>query len=132
MKKLIYPLVVITISLTACKQETKTEEPKQSTEQTSDKPVDETKAPASTESSSSDLPKFSSPEVQKFAEEYSAFVNESIEASKSGDATKVQELAAKSQEWATKSQDAMKKMTPDDVKLWTDYYTKLSQKMMNP
>ena len=132
MKKFIFPLAVFAISLTACKQETKVEESKPATEETSSEKPAETEAPASTESASSDLPKFSSPEVQKFAEEYSAFVNESLEASKSGDATKVQELATKSQEWATKSQEAMAKMTPEDVKLWTDYYTKLSQKMMNP
>ncbi|MFL9835701.1 hypothetical protein [Chryseobacterium terrae] len=132
MKKLIFPLAVIAISLTACKKETKAEDSKPATEEVaSDKPATE-EVPASTESASSDLPKFSSPEVQKFAEEYSAYVNESIEASKSGDAAKVQALSAKAQEWATKTQEATAKMTPEDVKLWTDYYTKLSQKMMNP
>ena len=131
MKKLFFPLAIAALTMTACKQEAKTEETKAATEAAAtETPAAE--APASAENASSDLPKFSSPEIQKVAEEYSAFVNESVAASKSGDAAKIQALSAKAQEWATKSQTAMAKMTPEDVKLWTDYYTKLSQKMMNP
>lgn len=131
MKKFFIPLAIAAITLTACKKEAKTEETKATTEQAAPEGA-AVETPASTESASSDLPKFSSPEVQKFAEEYSAFMNESAAAAKSGDAAKIQALSGKAQEWATKNQAAMAKMTPEDVKLWTDYSTKLSQKMMNP
>ncbi len=80
---------------------------------------------------SSDLPKFSDPEITKFAEEYNTYVKDMMAASKAKDAAKIQELSAKAQEWATKAQTAMAKMTPEDQKLWTEYYTKLSQDMTN-
>lgn len=77
----------------------------------------------------SDVPKFSSPEVQALANEYGAFMKESMEAAKSGNAAKMQELQAKATEWATKTQAAAAKMTPEDAKLWGEYATKLATSM---
>lgn len=119
-------MAIVAVSFTACKEEKKVESTT-GTEEVSKS----AEAPASTANASSDLPKFSTPEVQKFAEEYSAFINESTAAAKSGDAKKIQELTVKSQEWITKSQAVMAKMTPEDAKLWSDYYAKLSQQMMS-
>ena len=121
-------ILVLWRSVTACKKEAKSTD-SATTEKTTE---NNGEASASNENASSDLPKFSSPEIQKFAEDYSAFINETAAAAKSGDVAKIQELTKKAQEWATKSQTEMAKMTPEDAKLWTEYYTKLSQKMMNP
>lgn len=127
MKKSIFMLgAFAALSLTSCKKDA----PK-TTESTAT--VGSTEAAAKVEDvvESSDLPKFSDPEITKFAEEYNTYVKDMMAASKAQDATKIQELTAKAQEWATKSQSAMAKMTAEDRKLWTDYYTKLSQDMTN-
>ena len=127
MKKTIFILgAFAALSLASCKKE----EPK-TTETT---PVANSTEAAETVGDvveSSDLPKFSNPEITKFAEEYNTYVKDMMAASKAQDATKIQELSAKAQEWATKAQTAMAKMTPEDQKLWTEYYTKLSQDMTN-
>lgn len=124
MKKTIFMLgAFAALSLTSCKKE----EPKTTAA------TNATEAAAKVEDvvESSDLPKFSDPEITKFAEEYNTYVKDMMAASKAQDATKIQELTAKAQEWATKAQTAMAKMTPEDQKLWTEYYTKLSQDMTN-
>ena len=121
-----YSDCIVAVTLTSCKDEKKVE-PTTGTEEV----AKSAEASAFKASASSDLPKFSTPEVQKFADEYSAFINESIDAAKSGDAAKIQELTVKSQEWVTKSQAVMAKMTPEDAKLWSEYYAKLSQQMMS-
>lgn len=112
--------------MTSCKKE----EPK-TTEAAAT--VEPTEAAAKVEDvvESSDLPKFSDPEITKFAEEYNTYLKDMMAANKAQDATKIQELSAKAQEWARKAQSAMAKMTPEDQKLWTEYYTKLSQDMTN-
>lgn len=73
--------------------------------------------------------KFSNPEVQKVADEYATFVKEYVAAYKSGDATKIADLAKKQQEWTTKLTSSMSSMTPEDVKVWTEYMQKLSEEM---
>jgi len=73
--------------------------------------------------------KFSNPEVQKVADEYATFVKEYVAAYKSGDATKIADLAKKQQEWTTKLTSSMSAMTPEDVKVWTEYMQKLSEEM---
>ena len=126
MKNFFIPMAIVAVTLTSCKDEKKVE-PTTGTEEV----AKSAEAPAFTTSASSDLPKFSTPEVQKFAEEYSAFINESAAVAKSGDAAKIQELTVKSQEWVAKSQAVMAKMTPEDARLWSVYYAKLSQQMMS-
>lgn len=79
--------------------------------------------------STTSVPKFSSPEVQTLADDYTKFVNEYVAATKSGDATKLQELATKQQEWATKTAAAASKFTPEDAKLWGEYAQKLATEL---
>ena len=74
-------------------------------------------------------PKFSTPEVQKMADEYTTFVNDYIAAAKSGDATQMQAFSTKAQEWATKMTATAKTMSPEDVKVWTEYSMKLTEEM---
>lgn len=124
MKKTIFILgAFVALSLASCKKEEAKTPEAATTEKAAEKVTDVVE--------SSDVPKFSDPEITKFAEEYNTYVKEMMAASKAQDATKIQELSAKAQEWATKSQTAMAKMTTEDQKLWTDYYTKLAQDMTN-
>ncbi|MDM1295507.1 hypothetical protein HX021_14550 [Sphingobacterium sp. N143] len=76
-----------------------------------------------------EVPKFSSPEAQQLAEDYTKYVNEYVSAAKSGDATKLQELAGQQQEWATKTAAAASKLTPEDAKLWSEYAQKLAAEL---
>ena len=76
-----------------------------------------------------EVPKFSSPEAQQLADDYTKYVNEYVAAAKSGDATKIQELAGKQQEWATKTATALTKLTPEDAKLWSEYAQKLAAEL---
>ena len=117
------------VLLTACKKE------EAKTTDTSAAPVESTAStPAAKESTAApttvngvEVPKFSIPEMQQFANDYAAYVSETMAASKSGDAAKIQELNAKAQEWATKQSSLAGKMTPDDAKLWSEFAMKLVQ-----
>lgn len=135
MKKIILSLgAVALISMTSCekKEATKTDTtPTENTASTNDTATNNT---ASTDAPKTvmgvEVPKFSNPEAQKFADEYAAFMAEATEVSKSGDAAKMQEFSKKTQEWATKQAEMASKMTPEDAKLWSDFAMKLSQAQM--
>jgi len=75
------------------------------------------------------IPKFSSPETQKLAEDYTKYIKEFISVAKSGDVTKLKELASKRQEWATKENEAVSKFTPEDAKLWKEYAESLGREL---
>jgi len=135
MKKLILSLCTVAlISMTSCekKEAAKTEtSPKENTVSNGDKATGEkTSTDAPKTVNGVEVPKFSNPEAQKFADEYAAYMSEMMAASKSGDTAKIQELSAKSQEWAKKQSEYAAKMTPEDAKLWTDFAMKVSQAQM--
>ncbi|WON95843.1 MULTISPECIES: hypothetical protein [unclassified Sphingobacterium] len=73
------------------------------------------------------IPKFSSAETQKLAEDYTKYIKEFIAVAKSGDVVKLKELASKRQEWATKETEAVSKFTPEDAKLWKAYAENLGK-----
>ena len=81
----------------------------------------------------SDVPTFADPEVQKFVNDYTAFVNAYMDAYKGKDMTKVQELSGKYQQWAGQIMTVGMKLAanPDDSKKFNDYRTKLSQDWAN-
>ena len=75
------------------------------------------------------IPKFSSAETQKLAEDYTKYIKEFITVAKSGDVVKLKELASKRQEWATKETQAVSKFTPEDAKLWKAYAESLGREL---
>ncbi len=79
---------------------------------------------------SSDIPQFSSPEIQKFAKEYAVFQKEIMDAAKSGDAAKIQELQGKATEWIGKAQEVEQQMTPEDAQKWANWTQKLVEESM--
>ena len=133
MKKVLFGLSVIgmTAMVSCKKEEAKTEEaPATEVTATEETPaVAET--PAETTTATVEVPKFSTPEMQKFADEYAAYYAESIAAAKSGDAAKITALQAKGQEWATKTTAAMSKMTPEDAQKWSTFAAALAQEQAN-
>jgi hypothetical protein len=76
------------------------------------------------------VPKFSDPEVQKFANDYAAFIAE-YKAGMS-DPAKLQDLSAKMQDWSKRSTDIGMKLAakPDEAKAWADWVMALSKEMM--
>ena len=128
MKKVLFGLSVIgmTAMVSCKKEEVKTEEAP-ATEVTA---TEETPA-AETTTATVEVPKFSTPEMQKFADEYAAYSAEAMAAAKSGDAAKITALQAKGTEWATKTTAAMSKMTPEDAQKWSTFATALAQEQAN-
>lgn len=97
MKKLFLAVTALgLLSVTACKKETKVENATENaTGQTAETAQSAEQMQNNVEQSASvasDVPTFSNPEVQKFAEDYAAYYKEVTEATKSGDAAKIQAL----------------------------------------
>ena len=88
-------------------------------------------APTTTSTSASDgVPTFSDPDVQKFANEYNAFMQEYKAGMK--DPAKLVELGKSMTDWSKKAQDIGMKLAskPDEAKAWADWAKKLSQELM--
>ena len=129
MKKLFLAITVIgLVTVSSCKkEETKVEDATENATEEGAAAAEETaETVASSTATASDIPQFSSPEIQKFAEEYAAYYNDMMAASKSGDAAKIQELSAKSTEWAKKASDFTQKMTAEDAQKWVEWAQKIA------
>jgi len=132
MKKVLFGLSVIGMTaMVSCKKEEAKTEDAPATEVTATEETPATETPAVTTTTTVEVPKFSTPEMQKFADEYAAYTAEAIAVSKSGDAAKITALQAKAQEWATKTTAAMSKMTPEDAQKWSTFATALAQEQAN-
>jgi len=131
MKKLVLSaLFASSILVVSCQKKEPVVEEQTSTETTTTTdPVTETETTTTTTETTLEVPKFSSPEVQKYAEKYTAYVKQTIEAAKSGDAAKISELQAKAAEWTKKGTEIAGKLTAEDAKLWQDYNMKLSEQL---
>lgn len=89
-----------------------------------------TTPPTTTTPTSSDKPTFADADVQKYVDDYTAFVNSYLDAVKGKDMGKIQELATKATEWSSKSMEMTKKLAanPDDAKKFGEYMTAMGQK----
>ncbi len=87
-----------------------------------------TETPTTTTTTS--VPKFSDPDVQKFADDYAAFIT-SYKAGM-GDPAKAVELAKSAEEWSKKSTEiAMKLATnPEEAKAFSEWILALANEMM--
>src|SRR5690606_29446239 len=74
-----------------------------------------------------DIPQFSNPEVQQFAEEYAAFARDAAAAAQSGDAAKIQELQAKTVEWTRKIGEINQKLSSDDAQKFTEWVSEINR-----
>lgn len=71
---------------------------------------------------------FADAEVQKYVDDYTAFVNSYLDAVKGKDMTKITDLSMKAADWANRSMDVSKKLAanPEETKKFADVMTKLS------
>lgn len=132
MKKVLFGLSVIGMTaMVSCKKEEAKTEDAPATEVTATEETPATTETTEVTTATVEVPKFSTPEMQKFADDYAAYYAEALAASKSGDAAKITALQTKGQEWATKTTAAMSKMTPEDAQKWSAFATALAQEQAN-
>ena len=125
MKKLFAVLALVGV-LTSCKDKKKDEKKTDETTTTTTTPTEGT----TTTTAATGVPTFSDPEVQKFANDYGAFMAEYRVGMK--DPAKVPEFSKSMTEWSTRAQSIGMKLasTPDEAKKWADWALVLSQQMM--
>jgi hypothetical protein len=132
MKKLL-PVVALVILFSACKGKKEDKKPEETTTTTPAATEPATTTPAATETpatAGTGVPTFSDPEVQKFANDYGAFMAEYKAGMK--DPAKLAGLSKSMQEWAGKAQKIGMKLatTPDEAKKWAEWTLALSKEMM--
>ena len=78
-----------------------------------------------------DIPTFSDPEVQKYVNDYTEFVTLYVNAYTTKDVSKIQEYSTKAMDWASRTMSVSQKLAnnPEDAKKFSDYMTKLSDRM---
>lgn len=133
MKKVfaVLALVGVMASCNNKKKDEKKPEGDTTTTQTTTPPADNTTTtPAD---NSGGVPTFADADVQKYVNDYTAFVQSYLDAYKAKDMTKVQELAGKMTEWSGKSAQVAQKLAanPDEAKKFSEYMTKLSTDWAN-
>jgi len=134
MKKVFLVLTAAAV-MVACNNKKKTEgevktDTATTTTTTTDKMDNNT---TTTTTTSTDVPKFADAEVQKYVDDYTAWVNMYVDAYKSKDMTKISNYSMKAQEWSTRSASVAQKLagSPEEAKKFTDYMTKLSTDLAN-
>ncbi|NLN32587.1 MAG: hypothetical protein GX159_03210 [Flavobacteriaceae bacterium] len=130
MKKLFLTMTVIgLVTLTSCKkEEEKVQDAIQdTTEQMTDVAEDNVQSANEANIAIADIPQFSNPEVQQFAEEYAAFARDAAAAAQSGDAAKIQELQAKTVEWTRKIGEINQKLSSDEAQKFTEWVSEINR-----
>jgi len=133
MKKVFLVLTAAAV-MVACNNKKKTEgEVKTDTATTTTTTTDKMDNTTTTTTTSTDVPKFADAEVQKYVDDYTAWVNMYVDAYKSKDMTKISNYSMKAQEWSTRSASVAQKLagSPEEAKKFTDYMTKLSTDLAN-
>jgi PBP1b-binding outer membrane lipoprotein LpoB len=132
MKKIFSMLALVSLLTVGCKdkKEDKKEEPTTTPATTEPTTTPTTTDPAPTSNNADSVPSFSDPEVQKFANDYAAFVKEYKEGMK--DPAKLTALAQKLQDWSKRATEIGTKLatSPDEAKKWTDWTMALAKEMM--
>lgn len=128
MKKFLAVLTLVAV-MTSCKSK-KSDEKKP--EETTTAPTDGTTTPtdATTTPATSGVPTFSDPEVQKFANDYAAFMAQ-YKAGMS-DPSKLAELSKSMQDWSTRSTEIGMKLAtkPEEAKAWAEWVLAFTKDMM--
>jgi hypothetical protein len=131
MKKLFAVLALVGV-MTSCKDKKKDEKKPEETTTTTPPATDATTPPATdaATTATAGVPTFSDPEVQKFANEYGAFIAEYKAGMK--DPAKLAELSKSMTDWSTKATAIGTKLatSPDEAKKWADWAMELSKSLM--
>lgn len=130
MKKLFLAITVIgLVTVTSCKKEEEkmNDAIQDTTEQVAETTVENVEAANDVDAAIASIPQFSSPEVQKFAEEYAAFAKEAATAAQSGDTSKIQELQAKTVEWTRKIGEINQKLSADEAQKFNEWVGEINK-----
>lgn len=132
MKKIILAIAVFgMISLTSCKNNSSEKiesEADQALVDAREQAVElkeETGDIKSAEQAAMEVPEFSDPEVQKFANEYAKYFEDLLKASRSGNMEKAEELTRQGIEWTKRASELTQKMSSEDSQKWTEWTNKL-------
>lgn len=131
MKKLVLTaLFASSIIVVSCQKKEAAIEEKITTEtETTVDPASQTQTITTTTETTLEVPNFTSPDLQRYAKEYTAHMKQTIDAVKSGDNAKLSELEAKDAEWNRRGTEAQSNITAEDAKLWKEYQAKLSEQL---
>lgn len=125
MKKFFAVLALVGV-LASCKDKKK-DEAKPETETTTETTTENS---GNTTNNTSGVPTFSDPDVQKFANDYAAFIAEY----KAGmnDPAKLAELSKSLQDWGTRSTEIGMKLAskPEEAQAWANWVMELTKDMM--
>jgi len=127
MKKTILSVAAVGLlaaTLLSCENTTKTTKSSDTTIVSGDTTI---KTTVKTEQVKSDVPSFSSDEVNKGLAEYAKLKDEYLAALKSKNETQVKALTTKYSTWAQTASTWATKLKPDEVQKYTDYMTKVSK-----
>ena len=123
MKKMLLVLLTLGVIFSCGKKE----EPK-ADDAATETQTETTAEPAKEDAAATEGATFKDAEVQKYVDDYKAFIKEMSDAVAAKDAAKMQELTTKGSEWATKSQEVAAKLTdPEEAKKFGEEVTKLGQ-----
>ena len=123
MKKMLLVLLTLGVIFSCGKKE----EPK-ADDAATETQTETTAEPAKEDAAATEGATFKDAEVQKYVDDYKAFIKEMSDAVAAKDAAKMQELTTKGSEWATKSQEIAAKLTdPEEAKKFGEEMTKLGQ-----
>ena len=130
MKKLFAVLALAGV-MVSCNNKKKDEKaPEKDTTTTTNTTNTTTETTTETTTAPAGVPTFSDPEVQKFANDYAAFITQY----KSGmtDPAKAAELAKSAQEWSKRSTEIAMKLAakPDEAKAFSEWLMGLAKEMM--
>jgi hypothetical protein len=129
MKKLFAVLALVAV-MTSCKDKKKDDKKMEETTTTSSTTEPSKTPPVDAPVEVTGVPKFSDPEVQKFANDYGAFMMQ-YKAGMS-DPAKMTELSNKMQEWSKRSTEIGMKLAskPEEAQAWAMWISGLMKDMM--
>ena len=133
MKKL-FAVLALVGAITSCKSKKKDDiKPAETTTTTTTDPTTTTTTTTTTTdatAATAGVPTFSDPEVQKFANDYGAFMAQYKAGMK--DPAKLMELTKNMQDWSTRAQSIGMKLAtkPEEAKAWADWMLACTKDMM--
>lgn len=73
-----------------------------------------------------EVPTFSNPELQKFADEYGEFFQQVRYAAQTGDEQQLLNLQNEAPNWTKRLEDYTQQMTPEDMEKWEEWSKKIA------
>ena len=120
-------IALLTASLVSCDSTKKTETTKDSSTVSANGDTVTKVTTKTTETVKTDVPTFSSEEVNKGLAEYSKLKDEYVTALKTKNATEIKAISEKYTVWAGQAATWAGKLKPDEIQKYSDYVLKLSE-----